>query len=158
MEEASRCAKVKRIKIMYAVDGSDRRPWLVVSNYLATNISMLDAQAQTFAGRLRVLRYDQRGHGASDAPAGRYPFDVLIADVLALMDALGISRAHFAGLSMGGATGLGLAEQHPERLDKVIVCDTPCQSTPASKQQWEERIAIAQQHGMDALVEPTVGR
>jgi 3-oxoadipate enol-lactonase len=59
---------------------------------------------------------------------------------------------------MGGATALGMAELHAERLDKVIVCDSPCQSTPTSTQQWEERIAIAQKQGMEALVEPTVGR
>jgi len=74
------------------------------------------------------------------------------------MDALAIKQAHFAGLSMGGATALGLAETHPDRLDRVIVCDTPCQSTPASAQQWEERIVVAEKQGMEALVEPTIGR
>jgi 3-oxoadipate enol-lactonase len=77
---------------------------------------------------------------------------------VALMDALGIKRAHFAGLSMGGATALGLAQKHADRLDRVIVCDSPCQSTPVSTQQWEERIAVAQKDGIEALVEPTVGR
>jgi 3-oxoadipate enol-lactonase len=74
------------------------------------------------------------------------------------MDALAIRKAHFAGLSMGGATALGLAQQHPDRLDRVIVCDSPCQSTPTSSQQWEERIVIAQKQGMEALVEPTMTR
>ena len=74
------------------------------------------------------------------------------------MDALAIKKAHFAGLSMGGATALGLAEGHPERLDKAIVCDSPCQSTPVSAQQWEVRIAVAEKEGMEALVEPTVTR
>ena len=59
---------------------------------------------------------------------------------------------------MGGATALGLAQKHPDRLDRVIVCDSPCQSTPVSTQQWEERIAVAQKDGIEALVEPTVGR
>jgi 3-oxoadipate enol-lactonase len=74
------------------------------------------------------------------------------------MDALAISKAHFAGLSMGGATALGLAQQCPHRLDRVVVCDSPCQSTPASSQQWEERIAVAQKEGMEALVTPTMER
>ncbi len=77
-------------------------------------------------------------------PAGRYAFDTLLADALGLMDALSIKKAHFAGLSMGGATALGLAERHPDRFDRIIVCDSPCQSTPQSSQQWEERIAVAQ--------------
>jgi 3-oxoadipate enol-lactonase len=150
--------KANGIETNYRIDGAERAPWLILSNSLATNLTMWDDQARAFGRAFRVLRYDQRGHGASDAPAGRYTFDLLIADALALMDALGISKAHFAGLSMGGATALGLAEQHPDRLDKVVVCDTACQSTPASAQQWEERIAIAQKQGMEALVEPTVGR
>ena len=82
----------------------------------------------------------------------------LISDVLGLMDALTITKAHFAGLSMGGVTALGLAEKHPERLDKVIVCDAAGKSTPASAQRWEERIAVAQKQGMAALVEPTITR
>jgi 3-oxoadipate enol-lactonase len=59
---------------------------------------------------------------------------------------------------MGGATALGLAERHPDRFDRIIVCDSPCQSTPQSSQQWEERIVVAQAKGMEALVEVTVGR
>jgi 3-oxoadipate enol-lactonase len=150
--------KANGITINYRIDGPEHAPWLVFSNSLATNLAMWDEQARELAGRFRVLRYDQRGHGASGAPAGRYPFDLLLADAVALMDALGISRAHFAGLSMGGATALGLAEKHPDRLDRVIVCDSPCQSTPVSAQQWEERILLAQKQGMEALIEPTVGR
>ncbi len=150
--------KANGITINYEVDGPDSAPWLIFSNSLATNLAAWEDQAREFKRAFRVLRYDQRGHGASAAPAGRYSFDLLIADALALMDALAIAKAHFAGLSMGGATALGLAELHPERLDRVIVCDSPCQSTPASTQQWEERIAIAEKLGMEALVEPTVTR
>jgi 3-oxoadipate enol-lactonase len=105
-----------------------------------------------------VLRYDQRGHGGTDAPAGRYAFDTLVADAAALLAALGIARAHFGGLSMGAATALGLAQQHPGLVAGIIVCDSACMSTPASHQQWEERIVVAQQQGMEALVEPTMAR
>ena len=150
--------KANGITINYQVDGPEGAPWIVLSNSLATNLAMWDQQADDFKSAFRVLRYDQRGHGATDAPAGRYTFEQLIADALALMDGLGIKKAHFGGLSMGGATALGFAQKHPDRLDKVIVCDTPCQSTPTSAQQWEERIVIAQKQGMEPLVEPTVGR
>src|SRR6516225_7865879 len=136
--------KANGISINYHVDGPDGAPWLVLSNSLATNLAMWDDQA--------------RGHGATEAPAGRYTFELLIADALALMDALAIRKAHFGGLSMGGATALGLAQKHPHRLDRVIVCDSPCQSTPTSSQQWEERIVVAQKQGMEALVEPTIAR
>ena len=150
--------KANGISINYHVDGPDGAPWLVLSNSLATNLAMWDDQARELGRAFRVLRYDQRGHGATEAPAGRYTFELLIADALALMDALAIRKAHFGGLSMGGATALGLAQKHRDRLDRVIVCDSPCQSTPTSSQQWEERIVVAQKQGMDALVEPILAR
>jgi 3-oxoadipate enol-lactonase len=150
--------KANGITINYQIDGPEGAPWIVLSNSLATNLAMWDQQAADLKAQYRVLRYDQRGHGATDAPAGRYTFEQLIADALALMDGLGIKKAHFGGLSMGGATALGFAQKHPDRLDRIIVCDTPCQSTPTSTQQWEERIVVAQKQGMEALVEPTVGR
>ena len=58
----------------------------------------------------------------------------------------------------GRRHGLGLAQRHPDRIDRIIVCDSPCASTPATTQQWKERIAVAREKGMEALVEPTVGR
>ncbi|HXW24542.1 MAG TPA: 3-oxoadipate enol-lactonase [Xanthobacteraceae bacterium] len=150
--------KANGITINCEVDGADGAPWLVLSNSLATNVHMWDDQAAELKRAFRVLRYDQRGHGLTDAPAGRYSFDLLIADALALMDALSIERAHFGGLSMGGATALGLALRHPDRIDRAIVCDSGCASTPASSQQWEERIAVAQKQGMEGLVDSTIAR
>jgi 3-oxoadipate enol-lactonase len=150
--------KANGIAINYRIDGPERAPWLIFSNSLATSLAMWDEQAAALADSFRVLRYDQRGHGGSDAPAGRYPFDTLLDDALALMDALGINKAHFAGLSMGGATALGLAERRPDRFERIVVADSPCQSTPQSSQQWEERIAVAQKEGIEALVEPTIAR
>jgi 3-oxoadipate enol-lactonase len=146
------------IDMHYRIDGPVDAPWLMFSNSLATNLSMWDEQAARFGGRYRVLRYDQRGHGQTDAPQGRYSFDTLIADAIALMDALGIERTHFCGLSMGGATAMGIAQRHSARLDKVVICDTACASSPASAQQWEERIAIAKSQGMTALADPTIAR
>jgi 3-oxoadipate enol-lactonase len=150
--------KANGITINYEVDGADGAPWLVLSNSLATNVHMWDDQAADLKRSFRVLRYDQRGHGGTDAPAGRYSFDLLIADVLALFDALSIKRAHFGGLSMGGATALGLALRHPDRIDRAIICDSGCASTPASSQQWEERIVVAQKEGMGGLVDSTMAR
>ncbi|MFY9762367.1 MAG: alpha/beta fold hydrolase [Xanthobacteraceae bacterium] len=150
--------KANGITINYQIDGPDNAPCLVFSNSLATSLSMWDEQAAALKDSYRVLRYDQRGHGSTDAPAGRYAYDTLLADALGLLDALSIKKAHFSGLSMGGATALGLAERHADRFDRIIVCDSPCQSTPQSSQQWEERIAVAQKQGIEALVEPTVSR
>jgi len=140
------------------VDGPAGAPWLIFSNSLATNLTMWDDQAAHFSKQFRVLRYDQRGHGRTDAPEGRYTFEILIADVVALMDALDVRTAHFCGLSMGGATGMGLAQKHPERLDRVVLCDNGFRSTPATAQQWEERIEVAKKGGMAALADSTLAR
>jgi 3-oxoadipate enol-lactonase len=108
--------------------------------------------------RFRILRYDQRGHGGTDAPSGAYKFDTLVADIVALFDAFDVRRAHFVGLSMGGMAAIALAERHAHLLDRVVACDCGPNSTPQSAQQWDERIAVAEAKGMEGLVEPTVSR
>lgn len=140
------------------LEGPEDAPCLMFSNSLATDLSMWDEQAAALRGAFRVLRYDQRGHGRTDAPPGRYSFDILVADAVALLDALKIARAHWCGISMGGATGMGLAQRHPDRFDRLAICDTPGQSTPASAGQWAERIAVAQKEGMAGLVDSTLAR
>jgi 3-oxoadipate enol-lactonase len=140
------------------IDGPESAPWLVLSNSLMTNLSMWDDQVAELEKSFRILRYDQRGHGGTQAPEGPYSFDLLVADVVALLDALSIKRAHFAGLSMGGVTALYLAQRHPQRFDRIIACDCAPASTPASAQQWKERIELATRDGMAVLAEPTVAR
>jgi 3-oxoadipate enol-lactonase len=146
------------IEFNYRIDGHRGTPWLIFSNSLATNLAMWDRQVEGLRDRFRIVRYDQRGHGETDAPAGRYLFSTLVADVVALMDALDVPSAHFCGLSMGGMAAIALAEKHPERLNRVVACDCGPASTPQSAQQWEERIALARDHGMHALVQPTIDR
>lgn len=150
--------KANGINFNCRIEGKRGAQWVVFSNSLATNLHMWDDQAEALGDRFQVLRYDQRGHGATDAPEGKYSFDLLVADVIGLFDALEIERAHFVGLSMGGMTAVALAEKHSDRLDRVVPCDCGPASTPQSAQQWEERIAIAREKGMEALVEPTMGR
>jgi 3-oxoadipate enol-lactonase len=150
--------KTNGITFNCEIGGKEGAPWVVFSNSLATNLHMWDEQAEVLGRTFRTLRYDQRGHGRTDAPEGRYSFDVLVDDAIALFDAHGIDRAHFVGLSMGGMTAVALAEKHPERLNKIVPCDCGPASTPQSAQQWEERIALAKDKGMAALVEPTIGR
>src|SRR5438094_2342973 len=146
------------ISINYQIDGPEGAPWLILSNSLLTSLAMWDDQAAELSKSFRVLRYDQRGHGGTQATDGKYSFDMLTADVIALMDALSIPRAHFAGISMGGMTALFLAQRHPDRLDRIAACDCGPASTPASAQQWSERIDIATQIGMEGLVDVTVNR
>ena len=140
------------------IEGPEGAPWLAFSNSLCTDLHMWDAQAEYFKSRFRVLRYDQRGHGGTDAPPGRYTFDLLVADVIALFDTLGVERAHFAGCSMGGMTTLGLVEGHPDRVITAAPCDTAAASSPASSAAWEERIAEAQKNGVPSMLVSTINR
>jgi 3-oxoadipate enol-lactonase len=150
--------KANGISFHCQVDGRDGAPWLVFSNSLATNLSMWDAETEALRDHFHILRYDQRGHGGTDAPDGAYDFDQLVADAVALLDAFEIKRTHFVGLSMGGMAAVALAEKHPDRLNRVVPCDCGPASTPQSAQQWEERIAIVRANGMAAMVEPTLAR
>jgi 3-oxoadipate enol-lactonase len=146
------------ITINYQIEGPEGAPWIIFSNSLITNLSMWDDQAAALTSSHRVLRYDQRGHGGTQVTDGKYSFDLLTADVIGLMDALSIERAHFAGISMGGVTALLLAQRYAKRFDRIIACDCAPGSTPASAQQWKERVDLAESKGMQALVEVTVNR
>src|SRR5512138_732610 len=86
------------------VDGPADAPPIVLSNSLGTTLAMWEPQMPTLASRFRVVRYDQRGHGASTNAAGDYQVDTLGRDVVAILDTLQIRRASFCGISMGGAT------------------------------------------------------
>ena len=123
------------IDFHYMVDGPEGAPWVVFSNSLATTVAMWDEQAAALKGKYRVLRYDQRGHGKTEAMAGVYTFDLLMADAIALMDGLHIEHANFCGLSMGGATALGLAQRHPETFRRTLSTLNPA----ALHHQGEER-------------------
>jgi 3-oxoadipate enol-lactonase len=150
--------KANGLNFAHTIDGPAGAPWIVFSNSLATTGAMWDEQAAALKSKYRVLRYDQRGHGGTQATEGKYSFDLLVADVIGLMDALSIKRAHFAGISMGGMTALFLGQRHRDRFDRIIACDCGPASTPASAQQWSERIELATGKGMGALADVTIPR
>jgi 3-oxoadipate enol-lactonase len=140
------------------VDGPAGAPWLVFSNSLMTDLTLWDDQVAAYAGRFRILRHDQRGHGGSDVPADGCHFDGLVEDLAAVMAAFEVEAATVVGVSMGGVTALGLAARHPARVGRVAVCDCQAASTPAGAAAWDERIAVAQAGGMAALAGPTLAR
>jgi 3-oxoadipate enol-lactonase len=119
---------------------------------------MWEPQVAALAARYRVLRYDTRGHGETDAPKGAYSLDLLAEDAKVLLSALGIERTHFIGLSMGGMIGQLLALKHPEMLRSLILCDTSSRVPPEARPMWDDRFRIAESQGMEPHVEPTLGR
>ena len=151
-------AKVNGTEINYELHGSEGSPWLVLSHSLACTIRMWDPQIEAFKGSHRILAYDMRGHGASAAPKGPYTLDMLAEDVLALMKSVGIKRAAFIGLSIGGMIGQTLALKNPAPFTGMVLADTTHTQTPDMVKQWEERIRIAESQGMQALVPSTMER
>jgi 3-oxoadipate enol-lactonase len=105
-----------------------------------------------------VLRYDTRGHGGTDAPAGAYTLEQLAEDARALLRGLGIPRTHWIGLSMGGMIGQTLALGSPDVLASLALCDTSSRIPPEAGPAWDDRIRTAERQGMEPLVEPTVNR
>jgi 3-oxoadipate enol-lactonase len=110
----------------------------MLSNSIGTDFTMWDPQIEHFSKHFQVLRYDSRGHGASDVPAGPYSVDRLGRDLVELLDSLNLNRVHFLGLSLGGIAGQWLGVHAPERVERLILANTSSYLGPAG--QWNDRI------------------
>jgi 3-oxoadipate enol-lactonase len=138
-------------RIFVREDGVESGPPLLLSNSLGTTMAMWQPQMDDFARHFRVIRYDARGHGRSDAPAGDYSMDMLARDALAVIDELRISRTAFLGLSIGGTVGLWLASQLPERITRLAVASSaPYYPMPDV---WNELAATARDKGAAATAQ-----
>ncbi|CAE6916204.1 3-oxoadipate enol-lactonase 2 [Pseudomonas marincola] len=137
-------------ELNYLLEGPSDAPVLVLSNSLGTDLHMWDAQVAAFSEHFRVLRYDTRGHGQSLVTEGPYSIEQNGRDVLALLDALHIDKAYFCGLSMGGLIGQWLAINAPERLHKVVVCNTAAKI--GNPDVWNPRIETVLRDGAAAMV------
>ena len=144
------------VRIFYRFDGKPEAPPLVLSNSLGTNLGMWDPQMDALAARFRVLRYDSRGHGQSAVPPGPYRIEDLGRDVLALLDVLGLKRVRFCGLSKGGMVGMWLACNAPERVERLVLCNTSAYLGP--KELWKARIDAVRAGGMEAVTPQVLER
>ncbi|MFA7440674.1 MAG: 3-oxoadipate enol-lactonase [Sphingomonadaceae bacterium] len=143
-------------RIAYRFDGPEAAPVLLLSNSLGTNMQMWAPQIPAFTEHFRVLRYDSRGHGQSASPAGGYSMDRLGRDAVQLLDALGIERVDFCGLSKGGMVGQWLAYRAPERLRRLVLANTSAYMGPPSN--WQSRIDGVRANGMEPLTEASIAR
>jgi 3-oxoadipate enol-lactonase len=144
------------VDVAHTVDGPDGVPVVVLSNSLGSTPAMWDPQLPALAERLRVVRYDHRGHGASPVPPGPYELDDLGADVLALLDRLGLERVHWCGLSLGGMVGMWMAIHAPDRIDRLVLCCTSAKLGPP--EMWADRAATVREHGVDAVADAGIER
>ena len=140
----------------HVVTGPRDAPALVLSNALGSTLAMWDPQAGALAERFRLIRYDVRGHGESPVPPGPYALADVGRDVLDLLDHLGIERAHVAGVSLGGMTGMWLGAHAPERVDRLVLICTSAKLGPP--EMWADRAATVRDQGTATVAEAGVGR
>ena len=143
-------------RLFHRFDGRSDKPVLVLSNSLGCDLGMWDPQIPAFAERFRVLRYDSRGHGQSAVPRGPYRIEDLGRDLLALLDALGLSRVHYCGLSKGGMVGMWLGVNAPDRIERLVLCNTSAYLGPPEL--WNARIEAVRSSGMQAVVPQVLER
>lgn len=143
-------------RINYRLDGRSDGPVLLFLNSLGTDLGMWQPQVDALASHLRIVRYDTRGHGLSDAPPGPYSVERLALDALALLDALDIQQANLCGLSLGGLTALWLAIHRPERVGRAVFANTAAKI--GSDEVWNTRIAAVRAGGMAGIRDAVLAR
>jgi len=149
-------ASIGGVTLHYRLTGSPDGPPLVLINSLGTDLRIWDEVVARLADRYRILCYDKRGHGLSDAPAGPYGLDDHVADLAGLLAHCGARRAAVCGISIGGMVAMRLATRHPGKVDGLILCDTgPTIGTP---QMWNDRIARVRDEGLPALADELASR
>ncbi|MGE0802051.1 MAG: alpha/beta fold hydrolase [Lautropia sp.] len=146
-------------RIAVYLSGAPDGETVVMSHSILSASMMWQRQAALLASAgYRVARVDTRGHGASDAAPPPYRFDDLVADLVAVLDALELARVHYLGLSLGGMSGFGLGIRHPERLASLCLCDCRADAPAAFAAPWDDRIATASASGCAALADSTTER
>jgi 3-carboxy-cis,cis-muconate cycloisomerase/3-oxoadipate enol-lactonase len=144
-----------RARPAHELGGPERAPVLVLANSMGTTMAMWDDQLPALRRRFRVLRYDHRGHGGTDAPPGPYRIEQLGGDLLGLLDDLGLHRVAFCGLSLGGMVGMWLAVTAPQRVDRLVLCCTSAKVDPGP---YRERAARVRAGGTGSVAGEVVER
>jgi 3-oxoadipate enol-lactonase len=144
------------VDVAYTIDGPEDAPTVVLSNSLGSTPAMWDPQFPALAERFRVVRYDHRGHGRSPVPPAPYELADLGADVIALLNRLGLEQVRWCGLSLGGMVGMWMAINAPERIDRLVLCCTSARLGPP--EMWADRAATVRAQGVDAIADAGIER
>ena len=142
---------VNGVRLHCRVEGDFDGAPVVFANSLGTDLRVWDRLLPLLPAGLRVLRYDMRGHGLSDAPEGDYFMGDLVADAAGLMEALGFRDAIFVGLSIGGVVAQGLAAERPDLVRAAVLSNTAAKiGTEAT---WRDRIETVRAEGIEAIAD-----
>jgi 3-oxoadipate enol-lactonase len=149
-------ARVNGIEVNYRVSGHG--PWVILSHPVSANMEIWEPQIKALAEHFSVLQYDIRGHGETQATEGLYPMVQLADDAAHLLIYLGIEKTHWIGTSLGGMIGQAFAIKYPNKVDRMVLANTTCQSAANAKDLWGERALQAEMHGMASQIESTISR
>lgn len=134
----------------HVVEGPEEAPIVVLSASLGTTADLWVHQVPVLRRRFRVVRTEHRGHGGAAAPTGPYTIAELGTDLVELLDSLGVERASFCGVSLGGMVSMWVAAHHPERVDRlVLACTAPALPPPDG---WHERAELVRREGVAVLL------
>ncbi|HEX5767473.1 MAG TPA: alpha/beta fold hydrolase [Burkholderiales bacterium] len=145
------------IKTRYRIDGAGSR-WVTFVTGIANDLTMWDAQVPVLERGLRILRYDLRGHGGSEATAGSYSMKLLVEDLKALLDSLSVRTTSLVGLGLGGAIAQAFAIEHAAKVENLVPCCCRARMVMDFAQLWHKLRGTVQEQGLEAIVEPTVQR
>jgi 3-oxoadipate enol-lactonase len=145
------------MRLNHQSTGPEDAPVVLLGSSLGTTHEMWAPQVKVLSERFRVVAFDHRGHGQSEAPPGPYSIDDLGGDVVDLLNELMIERASYVGISLGGAVGLWLAENAPDRFHRFALLCPPAYPA-AGAQMWTDRAAQVRAEGTRAIVDATLAR
>ena len=148
-------ARVGDIEMAYSFDGHADGPVVMMAHAMGTSARIWDLQVPALADRYRLLRYDWRGHGHTDAPEGPYSLDGFVEDAVGLMDFLDLPSVHWVGISTGGMIGQGLGIHHPQRIASLTLCNTTSRADEWYREWVAERQAVVRREGMQAVWQMT---
>jgi 3-oxoadipate enol-lactonase len=148
--------RINGVLLHYRLRGREGAPVVALANSLGTDARIWDEVIDILSDGYRVLSYDKRGHGLSDAPAGDYSLDDHVADLAGLLDHLGMARVALAGVSVGGLIAQGFALAHAERLAALVLCDTAPKVGDATM--WNARIAAIRRDGLSSIADGIMER
>lgn len=143
-------------RLVFEVEGPPAAPACLLLHSLGTTSALWDPQWEPIGRRFRVIRYDVRGHGRSQPPAGPFTLERLGQDALAVLDAAGVQRAHVCGVSLGGLTALWLGVQAPSRVQGLVAANTAARL--GSREAWAGRMEAVRGGAMEAVADGVVAR
>ena len=146
-----------KLRVNHRVEGSGAR-WVTFVTGIANDLAMWDGQIPTLERDFRILRYDLRGHGGSEATPGDYSIALLVNDLANLLDSQRIQKTSLVGLGLGGAIAQAFAIAHPGRVEQLMPCCCRARMVPDFAALWHKLRAAVQQNGLGSIVEPTVQR